>query len=180
MPYRTLAVAVLAAATLLPATPAAPAHAAAAVVAVSPAAHRQHVQHMHHLHVLHLRVLAARRAASTERARVVAAARSYIGTPYVNGGMSRAGVDCSGLVDVSYRVVGKRLPRTTEALARTGRNVTGHARIGDYILYGTSHAAIVAAVSHGAVTLTVVARHSGTLVTTQRPYAAYTVRSVLA
>ena len=39
-------------------------------------------------------------------------ARSAIGTPYVPGGMSPGGFDCSGFVCWAYKSVGVNLPRT--------------------------------------------------------------------
>lgn len=46
------------------------------------------------------------------RARILAAAERLIGTPYVLGGESPDGVDCSGLVQYAYLQAGIPLPRT--------------------------------------------------------------------
>jgi cell wall-associated NlpC family hydrolase len=44
----------------------------------------------------------------------LAFALDQIGVPYLWGGESRAGYDCSGLVQVAYRTVGVSLPRTSQ------------------------------------------------------------------
>ncbi|MEE4111518.1 MAG: NlpC/P60 family protein [Desulfobacteraceae bacterium] len=53
--------------------------------------------------------------------------QSWLGTPHRMGGLSRRGIDCSGLVVVLYDdLFDMRLPRTTTALMRTGRPVDVH------------------------------------------------------
>jgi hypothetical protein len=47
------------------------------------------------------------------RQHIVATAERLIGTPYVFGGESPTGVDCSGLVQYAYLQVGMQLPRTS-------------------------------------------------------------------
>ena len=53
----------------------------------------------------------------------VATARSYTGTPYRYGGTSKRGMDCSGLLCVSYRSAGYELPRTSSEQGKLGKAV---------------------------------------------------------
>ena len=57
----------------------------------------------------------------------------WLGTPYVYGGMSKTGCDCSGFVGAMLQVVGKSLPRTSSAIAKAGKPVLGELRFGDVI-----------------------------------------------
>ena len=94
------------------------------------------------------------------RARVVAWAASRIGMPYVWGATGPAAFDCSGLVQWSYRRIGRWLPRTTWSQRYAGGAVHGPLRRGDLVLsYADSHVAIYA--GHGTV---IVAPHTGDVV----------------
>ena len=58
---------------------------------------------------------------ATARQRILGAAERLVGTPYVLGGESPGGVDCSGLVQYAYRQAGIRVPRTTVEQFQAGR-----------------------------------------------------------
>lgn len=54
------------------------------------------------------------------RQRILTNAERLIGTPYVLGGESPSGVDCSGLVQYAYRQAGIRVPRTAAQQFQAG------------------------------------------------------------
>lgn len=55
---------------------------------------------------------------------VVSFARKFIGVPYVWGGTSPTGFDCSGFVQYVYRHMGVNLPRISSDQARAGKRVS--------------------------------------------------------
>ena len=64
------------------------------------------------------------KALSTPIRTTISTARSYTGTPYRWGGTTKRGMDCSGLLCVSYQSAGLSLPRTSAEQSKTGRSVT--------------------------------------------------------
>jgi cell wall-associated NlpC family hydrolase len=61
-------------------------------------------------------------------------ARSYLGAPYEWGGMTERGIDCSGLVHMAYRRLGRLVPRDAEQQEAAGRPVA-EPRRGDLACY---------------------------------------------
>lgn len=68
--------------------------------------------------------------------RAAVAAHRQVGAPYVYGGSSPRGFDCSGLVHFSYSEVGHAVPRTTSALWQAATPVDrGELRAGDILFF---------------------------------------------
>lgn len=85
----------------------------------------------------------ARASADGDRRAIVDAAEGWLGVPYVYGGASRDGVDCSGFVCNVYRAVRRTLPRTSAAMATVGQSVpAADALPGDLVFFNTSGAGV--------------------------------------
>ncbi len=70
----------------------------------------------------------------------LAFALSQLGVPYVWGGESPSGYDCSGLVQASYRAAGIDLPRTAQEQYNAGPHLPTSAQLqpGDLVFFGQS------------------------------------------
>jgi cell wall-associated NlpC family hydrolase len=108
-------------------------------------------------------------AASGAAGRALAFALEQLGVPYVYGGESRAGYDCSGLVQAAYRAAGISLPRTAQEQYDAGAHLPVGSQLqpGDLVFFGQNpsdveHVGIVLAPGE-----MVDAPHTGTVVQTQ-------------
>ena len=65
-------------------------------------------------------------------------AQQHLGVPYVWGGESPSGFDCSGLIQYVYKQLGVSLPRVSADQARAGQRVAGLAEAvpGDLVAFG--------------------------------------------
>jgi cell wall-associated NlpC family hydrolase len=69
---------------------------------------------------------------------VLKTARSYLGVRYLWGGMSKAGLDCSGLTYRVFRSLGVVLPRDAADQSKVGNPVARRdLRKGDLVFFGT-------------------------------------------
>jgi gamma-D-glutamyl-L-lysine dipeptidyl-peptidase len=67
----------------------------------------------------------------------VAEARSYLGAPYEWGGLTERGIDCSGLVHMAYRRLGRLVPRDAhEQEAAAEAMQAQDVRVGDLVCFG--------------------------------------------
>jgi cell wall-associated NlpC family hydrolase len=78
-----------------------------------------------------------------DRRTVVEAAGGWIGTPYLYGGTTRVGVDCSGFVLNVFRTIDRSMPRQSQDQASVGEGVDlSSARPGDLVFFNTSGAGV--------------------------------------
>lgn len=70
--------------------------------------------------------------------RIVEYSKNFIGTPYVYGGSSPAGFDCSGFTGYVYKQFGVSLPRSSASQASVGTPVSrGNLLPGDLVFFNT-------------------------------------------
>jgi peptidoglycan DL-endopeptidase CwlO len=108
----------------------------------APAAHRSTHRHSVHHHRQH--PAPAPRLSLGKRA--VHVAEGYLGVPYVWGGDSPSGFDCSGLVQYVYGRLGVQLPRTSYEQFKEGVHIArADLRPGDLVFFdGAGHVGIYA------------------------------------
>jgi cell wall-associated NlpC family hydrolase len=76
---------------------------------------------------------------NSKRKSVYKEAEKWLGTPYVWGGESKSGADCSGFVMEVYKKVGVKLPRTAAEQYEYGKSIDiRNAEMGDLIFFRKS------------------------------------------
>ena len=75
-------------------------------------------------------------AATSKRDLFIQCAKAYMGVPYVLGGTSRSGMDCSGFVYIAARDAGISLPRTAaEQYSYSTRISDSERKVGDLVFF---------------------------------------------
>jgi peptidoglycan DL-endopeptidase CwlO len=78
--------------------------------------------------------------------RLTSSALRFLGVPYIFGGTTASGFDCSGFVQHVFAMLGIGLPRTADAQYDIGRPAVGGPRPGDLVFFdtygGVSHVGI--------------------------------------
>ncbi len=78
-------------------------------------------------------------AAPVRGQQIVNTAKQYIGVPYVWGGSTPAGFDCSGFVQYVFQLHGISLPRTSRQQWTAGKSIaTSQLQPGDLVFFNTS------------------------------------------
>ena len=94
----------------------------------------------------------------TDAIKVANTAKTYIGTPYRYGGITKKGIDCSGLVYNVYGTIDIDLPRSSFAMSGVGEVIDKEeAQVGDLIFFKTlnrtriNHVGIISRIKDGII-----------------------------
>ncbi|GAF41445.1 hypothetical protein FC83_GL003077 [Agrilactobacillus composti DSM 18527 = JCM 14202] len=83
------------------------------------------------------KVLDANLTPAAAKNEIIQNALQFLGVPYVWGGTTPSGFDCSGLVQYCYRMAGRSIPRVSQDQSAQGHNVSlGQVEPGDLLFWG--------------------------------------------
>ncbi|WP_301109027.1 C40 family peptidase [Sporosarcina sp.] len=84
-------------------------------------------------------LLAPEFASANSSTSLINSLRTHMGTPYVYGGTTPSGFDCSGYIQYVYKKEGHSVPRTTGQQFSTGTSVSkNNLQVGDLVFFNTS------------------------------------------
>lgn len=84
----------------------------------------------------------------TLRRKLICEARKFLGVPYLWGGRSWAGCDCSGLLQTLFSVYGTDLPRDTKDQIKVGDRIEQNDIRGGDLLFFERHVALAIGADH--------------------------------
>ncbi|GAB4086442.1 C40 family peptidase [Myceligenerans cantabricum] len=82
--------------------------------------------------------------ASANGSEIISIASRYVGTPYVSGGTTPSGFDCSGFTAYVYAQVGISLPHSSSSQAAGGTQVSASEAVAGDLVYAPGHVGIYA------------------------------------
>lgn len=71
--------------------------------------------------------------------KLIGLAKNYMGTPYVWGGTTPNGFDCSGFVQYVFGLSGKSLPRTSKEMYQNAGIKVQYPDVGDLVFFSTNN-----------------------------------------
>lgn len=100
-----------------------------------------------------------KQAETTEVNRLIKIVKSYKGSPYKEGGITKKGMDCSGLVNTSFNQIDIKLPRSSNAISKKGKEVNlKDVKQGDLLFFdiarlkgGINHVGLVTLIKNGEI-----------------------------
>jgi len=70
--------------------------------------------------------------------KIVRNAKQFLNTPYKYGGVTKRGMDCSGLVYTAFQKENIKLPRVSKEMAKLGKNILlKRVKKGDLVFFAT-------------------------------------------